>query len=169
MVDQEYPKFKKDALLLLLKYGGHCCIKSNLCLAITDFNKLEKHITKILPNASNHILILAEEYGISEINEMLVHAYFFTYHNNRHDIENNEIHKVYLGIVKEVYEGLEKIKVKVINNERLVYNVYGLSVRPKDNVIIHTDYIVTTDVPEIVKRLSHEKDIRAWEPYLRGR
>ncbi len=173
IIDDFEPEFTEEALELLLKYGFYCCVSEKYrdfkWKNIKTYNDIEKNLEKLLPNAYNNITCMAQDYGLENINPELVHAYFFTLHNNIHEKEGNLEHKAYIGIVKKIYEGNKEALVKIKGSEKeemLVLNLYNYPLNENVEVIIHAGYIVTTKVPEEIRRLSCEKDIRAWESYI---
>ena len=169
------PKFTREAINLLIKYGFYCCVSGkNRCFGLENikkYNDIEKCLEELLPNAYNSIICIAQEYGLNEVTPEIVHAYFFTYHNKIHEKEGDLEHKAYIGIIKEVYEGNKEALIKIEgkeNEEIRVLNPYNYPLNENVMVIIHAGYIVTTEVPEELRRLSCEKDIRAWESYIGG-
>jgi len=161
-------KFTKDALDLLYRYAKYCCYHNTECENNKEKNSID-NLMKIFPNATSSIVTLAENYGINEISEVLVHAYFFTYHNQMHEKSNKEYHKAYLAEVIQTSSNMIVVRDLIKREKRKVLNIYNIKIDKGNKVIIHASYIVTNHIPEYLERLHNEKDIRAWEPHIRGR
>ncbi len=162
-------KFKKSAVELLYKYARGCCYHECSHVKDTSPVDLEESLSKIFPNATPMIISIAESYGLDEINDEVVHAYFFTYHNRMHEINKNPMHKVYYGkVVKKLSEEDFLVFLEGLGKKN-VRNIYGFKIKEGDEVITHCDYIVTNKVPKYIRELYYEKDIRAWESVIRKR
>ena len=133
--------FENEAYLLFRRYIFPCESKRiEECL--------EKHYKKLKE--------LTKQYNFPEINEILIHAYFFT-------TSQAYLAKISKIRIKDI-ENQYPVNVVVTATQQIenVSNPHNLIIKEGKNVIISNNHIVDNNPPTYVLRFHNTKNIEEW-------
>jgi len=165
MVNHIYYRISQEVAYLLIRYIVPCHLEEGRG---SPYPLLEdpKTIYTVITNLPEYRILreLAKDLSLEQINEVLVHAYFFTYHNS--NTYSNS--RAYLAEVINITEEHVEVRDVLTKEHHIVYNPYNFILKKGKKIVVHHTHIVDANPPTYILKLHHTKNFEEWKYIILG-